>query len=310
MEHWKGYKGSARLTHPDRIYFPNDSYNKAHIAAYYCMVSEFLLPWLKDRPLSLNRHPKGIHGESFFHKDQQGYLPRYVETKNISSSSSGKPLNYLLCQNTETLIYLVNQGSIELNPWFSSWERPDFPMWGVIDLDPNERSFLDVIQVALQVHEILDSLNVPHFCKTSGSKGLHIGIPLGDSLNSYDDIREFCIAVCMVVEHKIPHLATLERSPNKRRGRLYLDCFQNRRSQTLASVYCVRPRDGAPVSTPLLWKELGKGLSIKDFNILTLAERLAKHGDLWSPMATLQADLKEAWELLRKMYSPLVGKVK
>lgn len=299
---WQNYSGPVRLSHPERLYFPEDNYRKEHVAAYYHMMAPVILPWLKDHPLSLNRHPNGIHGESFFHKDQKGYLPPYVESKALQSSSKGKTINYLLCQNLDALIYLSNQGNIELNPWFSTWNRPEFPLWGVIDLDPNGRRFEDVIQVALLVHDILDKLEVPHFCKTSGSTGLHIGIPLAAAHTSYDEIREFCLKVCEIVALKLPHLATLERSPMRRRARLYLDCFQNRRSQTLASVYCLRPKLSAPVSTPILWKELGKGLSIEQFNILTVQDRLSKYGDIWSPMATLQADLKHGWKRLRDLY--------
>ena len=285
------YDGPARLTSLTKVYWPDEGYTKGDLLAYYYETADFVVPWLDGYPLSLNRHPDGIAGEGFYHKDQQGYVPPFMSTVPVSSEGSGKVINYMLCRSRDDLLYLANMGCIELHPWFSTPDKPDHPRWGVIDLDPDGNGFDDVIRVALAIHGLLQDLQVPHQVKTSGATGLHIGFPLNDRLYTYEQVREFCLGVCGRILRRFPDLCSLERSKAARRGKIYLDCFQNRRGSTLASPYCVRPLPGAPVSMPLHWEEVGRGLVPGLFTIRTVHKRLKSYGDLWEPLGTGQADL-------------------
>jgi bifunctional non-homologous end joining protein LigD len=250
----------------------------------------------------MHRHPDGIAAQGFFHKDLQEHHPKIVQTERIVSSGSGKSINYLLCQNEFTLLYMANLGCIEINPWLSRIGSLDRPDAIVIDLDPDDANPFDqVIQIALEIHRILEKIGAPHFCKTSGSTGLHIFIPT-QARYDYDSGRNFALEVCQIIKNRFPNITSLERSPSKRRGRIYLDCFQNAKGQTVAAAYSVRPRIGAPVSTPLHWKELKVGLRTEDFTIFTIPGRVEKLGDLWKPVLKEQMDLEACLSSLRKNF--------
>jgi bifunctional non-homologous end joining protein LigD len=250
---------------------------------YYQKIGPVMLPYLKDRAENLNRHPNGIMGESFYQKDFEQKTPPWVKTKKIYSESNKKNLNYLLCQNLETLIYLANLGCIEINPWNSRVQHLEKPDYAVIDLDPEQISFEKVVEAALVVHKILDKYEVPSYCKTSGATGLHIYIPLGAKYD-YDLVKQFALIIATMVNQELPKTTSLERSPAKRQKRIYLDYLQNRKGQTLAAPYSVRPKPGATVSTPLEWKEVNKKLDPKNFTIKNIFNRLEKKGDLWKPV--------------------------
>lgn len=273
------------LTHLDKLYWPREGITKGQLIEYYRAVAPFILPHLKDRPESLNRHPDGIDAPGFFQKDLTGYVPRFVKTERIYSESVDKSIDYLVCNNEATLLYMANLGCIEINPWLSRVGRLDKPDYCVIDLDPDDsNSFNEVIEVAQAVHSVLDSRGLPNFCKTSGATGLHICIPLGGS-HTFDESRALAESVCSEVHMQFQSNTSLERSPGKRKGKIYLDAFQNRTGQTLAAPYCVRPKPGAPVSTPLMWEEVVPGLLPSAFTIHTLPDRLKQVGDLWAPFA-------------------------
>lgn len=274
---------SVVLTNLDKVFWPKEGYTKGDVVAYYRAVAKTILPHLMGRPESMNRHPNGIDKEGFFQKDVSGYLPSFVRTTRVESGSSGRSIDYLICDNEETLLYMANLGCIELNPWFSrvgSLERPDYC---VIDLDPGKQPFSVVVQTALEVKDVIDRIGIPSFPKTSGGSGLHICLPLGARV-SFDDSRMLAEAICRIVEKRLPDLTTLERQPGHRHGRLYLDCLQNRRGQTLAAPYCLRPRPGAPASAPLRWSEVKQGLSPQSFNIKTMPARIEEIGDLFLPI--------------------------
>jgi len=287
------------FSHLDKIMFPADGLTKADVIDYYRTVAPVLLPHLRDRPESLHRHPDGIQGESFFHKDMTSYLPRWIQTTRVTSRSSGKTVNYLVCQNEPTLLYLANYGCIELNPWISRLARLDHPDYVIIDLDPDGNLFDDVIRVAGEVHRVLKSIGVESYCKTSGATGLHICVPIQGEYD-YDLSRKFAESVCALVHQKFPRLTSMERSPARRRGLIYLDYMQNRRGQTLAAPYALRPHAGAPVSAPLRWSEVKPGLDPLAFNIRTMPPRLKRLGDLWKPMLKNKVDLKAALKKLQR----------
>lgn len=290
-----------RLSHLEKIYWPNENITKGQLVDYYRQIAPILLPYLKDRPESLHRHPNGILAEGFFQKDLVGHHPRWVFTHRIYSESVDKSIDYLLCQNESTLLYMANLGCIELNPWLSrvgSLSRPDAI---VIDIDPDEQSFEEVVEIAQSVHQVLDRIGAFHICKTSGATGIHIFIPVQGKYE-YEAARGFAEAVCRVVHEQYPRQTSLERSPAKRNGKIYLDCLQNVQGQTVAAVYSVRPRPGAPVSTPLLWEELVPNLRPEQFNLQNTSARLAKVGDLWRPMLEMSVDLEACLLSLREKY--------
>ncbi|MEH6681250.1 MAG: DNA ligase D [Sediminicola sp.] len=281
------------ITHLEKVYWPESDLNKFHLINYYLSIADTLLPHLKDRPQSLHRHPNGIEGEAFYQKDNEN-VPEWMETVRIYSESSERDIDYLLCQTTASLIHMANLGCIEINPWNSrvnDLERPDY---GIVDLDPPEgKAFSEVIETALAFKKTLDAAKISGYCKTSGSKGLHIYIPMGAKY-SYGEVRNFVKLLCVFVQQSLPHLTTMERAIKKRDGKIYLDYLQNRKGQTIASVYSVRPVPGAQVSMPLEWKELKKPVRPADFTLHNAAARIKEKGDLFAPLLSTSIDMEKA----------------
>lgn len=289
---------TLKLTNLKKIYWPEESYTKEDLIEYYNKVSDYILPYLKNRPESLRRNPNGINQQSFFQKDMLSTLPDWIETIKIHSESTNKNINYLVCQDKATLIYMANLGCIEINPWLSSRGSIEFPDYCVIDLDPPNVSFFeDAIDVALAVKEVLDKGNISGFCKTSGSRGIHIYIPLGAKYN-YDESVKFAELIATLCHELVPEITSLERIPGKRKNKIYIDYLQNRKGQTLAAPYCLRPKPGATVSTPLEWNELKKGLLPSQFNIQTIFERLQKKGDVFKGVLGAGIDMEKVLEKL------------
>lgn len=304
--HWlrlstsKATEPEAKLTHLDKVYFPRDQLTKGDLIEYYSAIAPSILPYLKDRPESLHRHPNGIHGEGFFQKDLTGHLPRWLETKTIHSESSGKSINYFLCQNKESLLYMINLGCIEINPWFSRISSLDHPDFLVIDLDPDDNTFEEVMDIAHQFHRLLDQIQCPHACKTSGATGIHIGIPL-QAKYQFETAREFAQNLCEFVKNKNPSNTSILRNPERRKHKIYLDFMQNRRGQTLAAPFCVRPREGAPVSMPIKWSELKRGLEPRDFHMRNAIKRIKRMVDSWTMVLGGSADLVRCARRLKQL---------
>ena len=264
-------------------------------------MADYILPYLKDRPESLFRTPNGINEPGFFHKNAGEEAPTWVksiEIKSVSGSGS-KQIDYLLCNNKATLLYMANLGCIEINPWHSTVRKLDNPDYLIIDIDPSDKNtFEHVIEAAIATKEVLDRAGAISFCKTSGASGLHVYVPTGKKY-SYDQVKDFAFLVCMLVNEKLPKITTLERSLSKRsKSQIYMDYLQNRRGQTIASVYSVRPKPGATVSTPLEWKEVKKGLHPSSFTIHTIAQRLKEKGDLFAGLLNNTIDLNSCLEKL------------
>lgn len=271
---------TVQISNPEKMYWPNAQLTKYDLLDYYIKISDYILPYLKDRPESLNRHPDGAFGNSFYQKDQE-HLPDWIETIGVASKSSEKEINYLLCQNQATLLYMNNLGCIEINPWHSTIFQLERPDYAIIDLDPSEdNTFEEVIETALITKSVLNQAKIEGYCKTSGSSGLHIYIPLG-GLYSYEEARDFTKLLCMYVNQQLPQLTTLERTIKKRGPKIYLDYLQNRKGQTIASAYSARPRPLATVSTPLKWSEVKSGLRVSDFTIENVPERVLGQDDLF-----------------------------
>ena len=282
------------VSNPDKIYWPQEKYTKGNVVDYYNSVFKFIIPYLKDRPESLRRNPNGISDEGFFHKDAGDNAPDWVTTKKLYSESAQKDIDYIICNNKASLFYLNNLGCIEINPWNSRLQTLDMPDYMIMDIDPSEKnSFDQVVEVANTIHELFESAGIKNYCKTSGASGLHIYVPLGAKYD-YADVRKFAEQVAIAANQKLPETTTIERSLDKRKGRIYIDYLQNKKGQTLASAYSLRPKTGATVSTPLEWKEVKKGLHPSQFNMKNIGARLSKKGDLFRQVLGKGINLKEA----------------
>ncbi|MGN6646998.1 MAG: DNA ligase D [Cytophaga sp.] len=280
------------ISNRSKIYWPEDGYTKGDLVDYYMQIADYILPYLKDRPESLNRHPNGINGPSFFQKEMGETLPDWIQSKEIFSESNAKEIRYMLCQDKATLIYMANLGCIEINPWNSRVQKIECPDYIVIDLDPGDNTFDEVIQTALVVKKILDKAGAESYCKTSGSTGLHIYIPLGAKYD-YEQGKNFAHVIAQLAHDRLPELTSLVRNPRERKKQIYIDYLQNRGGQTLAAPYSVRPKPGATVSTPLEWKEVKKGLHPSQFTIKTIFKRLEKKGDLFKGVLGKGIDMRK-----------------
>lgn len=270
------------LTNLNKFYFPADKISKAEIIAYYQSVSTILLPYLKNRPQSLLRNPNGILDKGFYQKDAGDTVPNWVKSKKIFSESANKDIKYIICNDKSTLAYLNNLGCIELNPWHSRTVSLDRPDYLAIDIDPSpSNTFEQVIETAKVVKEIFDRIGAACYCKTSGATGLHVYVPMGAKY-TYNEVKDFANLVAIMVTESLPEFTSVIRPLQKRGNKIYVDFLQNRRGQTLASVYSIRPREGATVSTPLQWKEVKNGLHPSQFDIFTVPKRLKKTGDIFS----------------------------
>ncbi|PWT98165.1 MAG: DNA polymerase LigD [Bacteroidetes bacterium] len=282
------------ISNPDKIYWPHEKYTKNDVVEYYNGVFKYILPYLKDRPESLRRNPNGISDQGFFHKDAGENAPEWVTTQKLFSESANKDIDYIICNDKPTLFYLNNLGCIELNPWNSRLKSLDFPDYMVMDIDPSSKNTFDqVIEVANVIHELFESAGISNYCKTSGATGMHVYVPLGAKYD-YADVRKFAEQVALAANHHLPDTTTVERSLDKRKGRIYIDYLQNKKGQTLACAYSLRPKEGATVSTPLEWKEVKKGLHPSQFTIKTMVSRLTKKGDLFKPVLGKGINLKSA----------------
>ncbi|RYY71003.1 MAG: DNA ligase D, partial [Chitinophagaceae bacterium] len=283
-----------------KLYWPEDKVSKRDMFNYYYAVADFILPYLKDRPLSLNRFPGGIHGKSFYQKDVKGKAPEWAKTFPYSTSD-GEPKEYLVGDDVATLLWMNTLGCIEINPWFSRITSPDHPDYCVIDLDPDKHHFDKVIEAALVVKDVLDSIDVPSYAKTSGSTGIHIYIPLGGKYD-YDQSQLFARIVVGIVHNIIPKFTSLERMISARKGKMYLDFLQNRPGATIAGPYSLRPKPGATVSMPLEWDEVKPGLKMKDFTIFNAIDRLKEKGDIFRGVLGKGIDLETAILKAKKVY--------
>lgn len=292
---------SVKCTNLTKVYWPDEGYTKGDVIAYYMSISKFILPYLKNRPQSLNRHPNGIKAKGFYQKDMDvSQLPPWVKTVKLYSKSNDGMIDYLICNDTATLVYMANMGCIEINPWHSTYLEPDEPSYIMMDLDPGDIAFTEVVNTALVIKEICDEINVPAWCKTSGATGLHIYIPLGAKY-SYDEAKTFAEIIATIAHHRLPSVTSIERSVAKRKNKVYIDYLQNNKGQTIASAYSIRPRPLATVSTPLDWKEVNYNLTPQMFTIKNIPDRLKTLGDLWTPVLKKGIDLSKSLKLIEKL---------
>jgi bifunctional non-homologous end joining protein LigD len=284
-----------KFTNLSKVYWPDEGITKRDMLNYYYQVADYIIPYLKDRPQSLNRFPNGITGKSFYQKNVMGKAPEWVRTFPYTTSD-GENKEFLVGSDEATLLWMANLGCIEMNPWFSRIQAEDNPDFCIIDLDPDKNTFEQVIQAALEVKRVLDELGVPSFPKTSGSTGIHIYIPL-EAKYTYDQSQMFAKIVVKLVHQRIPEFTSTERMIKNRKGQMYLDHLQNRPGATVAGPYSIRPKPGATVSTPLHWEEVRRGMKMTDFTIKNVPSRLKKEGDLFKPVLGQGIDMEKILEM-------------
>jgi len=294
-------KINIKISNRNKLFWPKEGITKGDVIDYYSNIADYILPYLKGRPEALKRNPNGILETGFYHKDAGGEAPEWIDRKKIFSESVNKEIDYLLCNNKPSLLYLANLGCIELNPWHSTVTSLDKPDYMVIDIDPSEKNTFDqVVETALAFKELFEKAGAESYCKTSGATGIHIYVPM-EKKYSYEQVKDFAHLVCMLVQTQLPSTTSLERSLAKRNKKhVYLDYLQNRKGQTIAAAYCLRPVIGASVSMPLAWKEVKKGLSPLDFNIHNALQRLKKTGDIFSGVLGKGINMEKCIDSLNK----------
>ena len=287
-----------------KIYWPaakrTRAVTKRDMLNYYYQAAPYMLPYYKDKPQTLNRYPHGINGEAFYQKDVKGKVPAWIKTFPYHSFADNRDKEFLVITDEASLLYVASLGCIEINPWSSRVQYPDNPDWCIIDLDPDRNTFNQVIEAARITKQILDAIGVASYCKTSGSTGLHIYIPLGAKY-SYEDSKEFGRTLAKRVHAEIPKFTSIERKIADRDGKMYIDFLQNRPQATVAGPYSLRPKPGAPVSMPLRWEEVKKGIKISDYTIFNSIERLKTEGDIFKGVLGKGIQLDRALKKLEKI---------
>jgi bifunctional non-homologous end joining protein LigD len=278
----------------DKVFWPEEGYTKGDLIEYYRAIAPWLLPYLRDRPLVLTRYPDGIAGKSFFQKDAPGFAPGWVRLERIWSESAEREIDYFVADDVESLLYVINLGTIPLHVWGSRVRTLARPDWCILDLDPKSAPFAHVVQVARAVHDLAEEIALPAYVKTSGSTGLHVLLPLG-GLCTFDQCRQLGELLARVVAARLPDVATTVRLPARRGGRVYIDYLQNGHGKLLAAPFTARPVPGALVSAPLRWDEVDDALELGAFTIRTAPERMAVLGaDPLAPVLTGKPDLVTA----------------
>jgi bifunctional non-homologous end joining protein LigD len=299
----------VRLTHLNKMYFPESGIRKRDLIAYYFRIGPMMLPFLKDRPLVLRRYPNGISEKAFFQKEAPDSIPEWLERAIVYSEDRGREMPYVMANDLASLIYLTNLGCIDHNPWSSRAQSQRQPDYVFFDLDPTPGTpFTTVLQIARTIYAILNSIGLTCFMKTSGASGFHIFVPLKPEY-TYDQTRGFAELVGRLAAEELPGLITFERIVHKRpRGKVLMDALQNARGKPLATVYSARAYPGAPVSTPVTAAELKKDFAADQWTVKTLEKRLQKTGNLWENFWEKRQSFSEALELLDTKLSS--GKMK
>ena len=296
-----------RLSNLNKVYFPESGYTKRDLLAYYYRMSDYVLPFLKDRALVLRRYPDGIKGQAFFQKDlREGLgLPEWFQTVPVDSERKGEEIHYAIANDRASLLYLTGLGCIDHNPWSSRIEDIEHPDYFFFDLDPSDGTEFSVaVKIARALVEKLEELELNVFLKTSGATGMHLYLPV-EPVYTYEQLRTFAEIVARTVSTEHPNLVTNERTVAKRpAGRVLIDVHQNAQGRPLAAPYVVRAFPKAPVSTPLLPNELRTSLDPAKLNIKTTAARMNDKGDLWSDFWRRRQRLEEAIERLSSHIAP------
>jgi bifunctional non-homologous end joining protein LigD len=302
-EELRSGKRTLKLSNLDKLFWPDEGITKGDLLAYYRDIAPVVLPHVRDRPFTMKRYPDGWKGKFFFQKDAPKHMPDWIPTRRFEASTRERPpqrrlIDFLLVNDELALLWVVNMGCIDLNTWYSRVDKPERPDFVLFDLDPSpDVGFKETVQVAQLIRETLELLKLASFPKTSGSEGIHILVPVARR-HTFAETREFSEIVAGAIARAHPRLATTEWTKAKRRGVL-IDSNQNGSGKTIASAYSVRPKAGAPVSTPLRWDEVNEQLDPAAFTMEVVLERVARDGDLFEGVLTTKQSLSEALRSLR-----------
>ena len=278
-------QASVKLTNPDRVIFPADGITKGDLFAYYDAITDVLVPHLRDRPFTMKRYREGLAGPAFFQKQAPKGMPSWIPTRRFETRTRdgrARMVDFPLVNSREALLWMVQMHCIDMNAWYSRVDRPDRPDYVVFDLDPPDGDFAGGVRAARLVGELMTELGLRAYVKTSGADGMHVLVPI-ERRHTFEETHAFAEAVALVLEARHPGVVTAEWLKVNRRGVL-IDYHQNGRGRTTASVYSVRPKPGATVSTPLYWEELEDGLDRRAFTMETVLRRVREEGDLFAPV--------------------------
>jgi len=291
---------SLDFTNLKKIFWPDDGYTKGDLIDYYRTISPWMLPYLADRPVVLTRYPDGIAGKSFFQKDAPGFVPDWIRTERMWSEQAQREIDYFVADVVASLLDLINMGTVPLHVWASRTAKIDRPDWCVLDLDPKDAPFSDVIKVAQTMHALCEEIGLPNLVKTSGSSGLHVLIPLGGQC-SYEEARSLGELLARLITAELPEISTVTRQVSRRGGKVYIDYLQIGAGRLIVAPFSARPLPGAPVSMPLRWNEVKPGLDIRSFTIKTAQPRMKKlKRDPLREVLEEEPDLASALERLAK----------
>ncbi|MEM6994256.1 MAG: DNA ligase D [Myxococcota bacterium] len=292
------------ISNPDKPFWPDDGYNKIHLIEFYQRISPWLLPYLEDRPLVMTRYPDGIGGKNFFQKNAPPFIPEWLRTNTMWSEHAQREIEFFVCNDVDSLVYLANLATIPLHVWGSRVSTLQVPDWCILDLDPKTAPFADVVQIALHIHALTEEIGMPAYIKTSGSTGLHVVMPMGGQC-TYEQCRMFAEILARVVADELPKIATVERSMKARRGRVYIDFGQNGHGRLLVSPFSVRPKPGAPVSTPLTWDQVVPTLNHQAFTIANVPRLMAAYDE--DPFAPVLGPAPDLQSVLAKLVPRLAS---
>ena len=301
-----GLKGGVRvdgreigISRPEKILFPDDGITKGELIEYYARIAPWMLPHLRDRPLTLERYPNGINAKRFFQKEVSSYFPDWIQ--RVTVEKVGGKVTHVVCNDTATLVYLANQACLTPHIFLSRHDKVHHPDQLVLDLDPQGNDFEVVRSTARSFKQLLDELGLPAFLKTTGSRGLHVVVPLQPQ-EEYESVRNFARELAAIVVSQSPKERTLEQLKAQRGDRVFIDTNRNGYAQLVAPAYAVRARKGAPVSVPLDWSELRKrNVKSNSFTIRTLFDRIEDAADPWAEFWDSAVSLTKARRALQRV---------
>ncbi len=270
---------TIQLSNTDKVFFPADDISKGDLINYYYKIADMMLPYLEGRPVTMHRFPDGIDGEGFYQQGISDYFPDWIERTSVTKE--GGIVTHVICQNAATLVYLANQACVTPHVWLSRKDHLNYPDLMIFDLDPPGENFAPVRHAALLLRGFLNELEIESFVKTTGSRGLHVVVPL-DKSAAFDEVRDFAHIVAAALSEQESDALTVEQRKEKRKGRVFLDYLRNSYGQTAVAPYAVRAKQGAPVATPIEWNELGdKNFTSQSYNIKNIFRRLSQKEDPW-----------------------------
>ena len=288
------------LKHTDKVLFPSDDITKGDLVEYYIKIADVMLPYLRQRPITLHRFPEGIDEDGFYQQEASDYFPDWIQQVSLDRIKGGS-INHIVCNNSAMLAYIANLACITPHAWLSRADRPNHPDMLVFDLDPPDNDFEPVRKSAEIIRDTLIELDLEPFVKTTGSRGLHIVVPL-DRGSDFEQVRRFTQEAATIMAKREPHMMTSEQRKEKRKGRVFIDYLRNSYGQTTVAPYAIRAKPGAPVATPIEWDELkSKHLTSQSYTMRNIFRRLARKKDPWDRIWNKACSLHKAIDRLSQI---------